>query len=695
MSLGTRKFSDDINIKSHNVGSALSVQLVGSSSGSMTMQAASTTTPYTVTFPGAVATLANQVLTSDTSGNLSWTSVSAIVSPTTPGLPLNSIQYNLSNTFAGSANLTYNGSVMYLNGYMGIQATPTAMLTLGNPVGSPQVAPLKFTSGTLLGTPQAGAIEYDGSELYVTDSTPTRHSLLYTDTVYGNSISTITIYINQTTDPTPGNDITGNGSAAYPYATLLKALQTLPNTIIGAVVIQFGAGNWNVGYNECLELNKKKIIADPNTLLAVSLTLSGLMTSLETVSMTQGSNPYIYNVTGGTTPWTVNQHQNHFVKGAGVYYVPIESNTSNTLTMSQYNVASYTGIYQCATTLTFTVPFRDFVFDSRGADYMLYCYCLNITTGSLIFLHNTSTGQYNNYQFASCNLTSTYSTEMITVDGFFKMLYCYVTCSMTTTTKTAINIYGGGYTYLGYSVIRSATGVGMCVVPYNKPSHVYIQDLVISGFTYAFFSNLCLNCTISHMYFKGGTTFLETGSIYPIPVEMYIANLYIDSGINLFNIQTATTMVTNINIGSITSSGSYTNFASTSLIKNKFVSPNLGLNIRIPGTYPEIGTDMIASLPYNAVTNVAIGDLTYNRSIVLKYTMMRGTNFQQGTISILHAGLAAPLIVNDYQNSADLGVTFDAIYDLTNTNQIDLVCTANNQDSNSITFNYNVERVMY
>jgi len=45
---------------------------------------------------------------------------------------------------------------------------PTARLHIAAGSATAGTAPLKFTSGTLLTTPENGAIEFDGSELYIT-----------------------------------------------------------------------------------------------------------------------------------------------------------------------------------------------------------------------------------------------------------------------------------------------------------------------------------------------------------------------------------------------------------------------------------------------------------------------------------------------------------------------------------------------
>lgn len=82
-------------------------------------------------------------------------------------------------TATGNPSLTGNGLVSIdTSGNVGIGvSSPTAHLHLKAGTASVGTAPLKFTSGTNLTTPEAGAIEFDGSYLYYTDSTPARHQI--------------------------------------------------------------------------------------------------------------------------------------------------------------------------------------------------------------------------------------------------------------------------------------------------------------------------------------------------------------------------------------------------------------------------------------------------------------------------------------------------------------------------------------
>jgi hypothetical protein len=61
------------------------------------------------------------------------------------------------------------------SGNIGIgTTTPTAILHLKAGTATANTAPLKFTSGTLLGTPEDGAMEYDGTNFYLTSGSTRR-----------------------------------------------------------------------------------------------------------------------------------------------------------------------------------------------------------------------------------------------------------------------------------------------------------------------------------------------------------------------------------------------------------------------------------------------------------------------------------------------------------------------------------------
>lgn len=62
-------------------------------------------------------------------------------------------------------------------------AAITARLMLAAGVSGVSGAPLKFQTGVSQATPEQGAVEWDGSRLYVTEGTPTRKTIAYIDDI--------------------------------------------------------------------------------------------------------------------------------------------------------------------------------------------------------------------------------------------------------------------------------------------------------------------------------------------------------------------------------------------------------------------------------------------------------------------------------------------------------------------------------
>lgn len=101
-------------------------------------------------------------------------------------------------TSAVKMTLTKDGRM-----FIGGSTTPTSYLHLAAGTATASTAPLKFTSGTNLTTPETGAMEYNGTNLFFTRTGTTRENVLTTGSV--NSVSptspnrTITVVIDGTT----------------------------------------------------------------------------------------------------------------------------------------------------------------------------------------------------------------------------------------------------------------------------------------------------------------------------------------------------------------------------------------------------------------------------------------------------------------------------------------------------------------
>ena len=120
------------------------------------------------------------------------------------------------NSPTQTANLTYwrtsSGTVLVAitkDGRLGIRTSaPTAFLQLKAGTATANTAPLKLTSGTNLTTPEAGAVEYDGTNYFATSGT-VRYTLAKTLTstatldfasTAANTSSTLTIAVTGATD---------------------------------------------------------------------------------------------------------------------------------------------------------------------------------------------------------------------------------------------------------------------------------------------------------------------------------------------------------------------------------------------------------------------------------------------------------------------------------------------------------------
>lgn len=123
----------------------------------------------------------------------------------------------------------------------GSSTVPTAIIheTLAS-TGVAGTAPLKLTSGTNLTTPEAGAIEYDGSRLYLTTTTgPTRNTIAYvSDLTNSLAVLSITATVNTKNTGTTALYTVPAGktaiiTSAYIRCTAATAITVGPSVDIG------------------------------------------------------------------------------------------------------------------------------------------------------------------------------------------------------------------------------------------------------------------------------------------------------------------------------------------------------------------------------------------------------------------------------------------------------------------------------
>jgi hypothetical protein len=134
---------------------------------------------------------------------------------------------NIGSSYAFRVNTQANSHTFAIlnNGNVGIgQTTPTAVLHLKTGTATASTAPLKFTSGTNLTTAEAGAMEFNGTNLFFSPST-TRHTV--------------------------NHGLTGSATLDFPSTTTLLSAD-LTITVTGAAdgdVVSLGVPNAAVNAN--------------------------------------------------------------------------------------------------------------------------------------------------------------------------------------------------------------------------------------------------------------------------------------------------------------------------------------------------------------------------------------------------------------------------------------------------------------
>ncbi|MBP7398192.1 MAG: hypothetical protein KA954_01305 [Chitinophagales bacterium] len=148
---------------------------------------------------GTLTTGAGNLFIGTSTGNgITTGSYSLVIGAQSSALPASRSNWVIINDGQGNGAFTRDS----LNRVgLGSITTPTALLHVA--AGTTTIAPLKLTSGTNLTTPEAGALEYNGTNLFFTPSSAARNNVLITASV--NTVSptspdrTITVVINGTT----------------------------------------------------------------------------------------------------------------------------------------------------------------------------------------------------------------------------------------------------------------------------------------------------------------------------------------------------------------------------------------------------------------------------------------------------------------------------------------------------------------
>jgi hypothetical protein len=146
-----------------------------------------------------------------------------------------SARNNLGLGTAAQANTgTTGATVPFLNGVNSWGAPQTLL------AGTTTAAPLIFQSGSLLATPLAGAVEWDGASLYATNAGPTRRALAYAD---GSNLGANAVGLGKLAQ-IGANTVLGDatGAAASPAALAMPSCSAANQALTWAAAAGFGCG---------------------------------------------------------------------------------------------------------------------------------------------------------------------------------------------------------------------------------------------------------------------------------------------------------------------------------------------------------------------------------------------------------------------------------------------------------------------
>jgi hypothetical protein len=504
-----------------------------------------------------------------------------------------------------------------------------------------------------------------------------------------------TIYVSMPTDPqTPGSDITGTGLVDAPYATIYRALQSIkPGGMKGSarITIQLDSGSFDYSIKEKYLINE---LIKNGTIAGFYLQGQMVKESYPVFTLTSTASDFTRYTVSGTT-FTNNELKDKFLAlSSPLNYVPIVSNTSNTI-YSIIPTTSYTNIYRCNTTLnctgennSFAIANTEFSFDSQSIPNRIIISQLLINmTGNYI--------EYVNYcLFYYSIITKSLANIRIPYSGLGMFSYCTIYLNPTSDNSVTIAGNPGSHLYMYATVIKSlsTTRRTFAVAPYIFTSN---GGLWLSGFNYAFANS---NASILDQSSQGApikitncSNVIKCTSPSTSQLNMNISTLVLDS-VDYFLYKTieapikftVSTLYGNVRLGL---------FNTSSTIK-KITDIGTGSYINCPGIYSEYQQKISANLLNNSTDSISIGDKSYNRSIELTYNIVRGANYRSGKLKILNTGSALLFDPGDYIEIADIGVTLNGAYYSGSSNTIKLKWTTTNTGT-AATFTYDAIRQNY
>jgi hypothetical protein len=138
-----------------------------------------------------------------------------------------------------------------------------------------------------------------------------------------------------------------------------------------------------------------------------------------------------------------------------------------------------------------------------------------------------------------------------------------------------------------------------------------------------------------------------------------------------------------------------TNLAQNSTINNLSIASTQDISDSIDNFVKKNAIPQYSSiLANNSTDSISIGDMSYNRTIDIKYIIQRGTDYRYGTFKVLNTGTSILFDPGDYFPATDIGVTLNGAYQSGSSNIIKLKWTTTDTGT-AATFIYDVTRQNY
>jgi trimeric autotransporter adhesin len=330
---------------SSGVTSFKGIKIDGSTSGTLTINTPAAVTSYNMTFPNAAAGVANSVLASDTSGNLSWISLGSaagnisLSSQVTGTLPIANGGTNSSTTLNNSRIMVSSGGAI-----VEASALTNGQLLVGSTGAAPVAASLTGTANQISVATGAGSITLSTPQNIHTSASPTFTGItlsgLTTAGIVKNSVAGVLSggnSISLTADVTGTLPIANGGTGVMTLAansvltTNSSGAFTASSGSTGQIMtMNAGAPVWTTAsYPETTTINQILFSSANNT-------VTGLATANNSVLVTNGS-----GVPAWSTATTDNFTQYALLAGrAGGQTITGGTAASNNLTLESTSNAT-------------------------------------------------------------------------------------------------------------------------------------------------------------------------------------------------------------------------------------------------------------------------------------------------------------------------------------------------------------------